>query len=206
MNKLSVLIISLAVVVFSAFSTASATDLKSAWLEYETARNTLNDSYAQVNAAWAVLNDASENGFRANYLQYQDNWDIIDNSWAEVDAARTIVASTLKITLSDSSERGIRSRSGPFRPLSMRWIRDNQNAPWTPEPTWGSWDELSQAWASLDEAWAVVNAAWAEIDDAWIALGQANEILARLWTEADAEWTKINAAWAEIDAAWKTKH
>ncbi len=204
MNKLSVLIISFAVVVFSAFSTASATDLKSAWLEYETARNTLNDSYAQVNAAWAVLDDGKQN-VMASYFQVQDSWDIIQNSWAEVDAARAIVASTLKITLSDSSERGSRPTSDPLRQFSIRLSRANQNAPWTPEPTWGSWDELSQAWASLDEAWAVVNAEWANLDDAWIALGRFNDIIVTYWTRTDEEWAKINTAWAEIDAAWASK-
>jgi len=164
MNKLSVLVFSLAVVILSATSTAHATDLKSAWLEYQNARNLLNDSFAQIDAAWALADSGWDNGPKASRLQVIDSWNIISNSWAEIDAARAIVASTLKIYLSDSSERG-------RMPITPRgWV--SANSAWTElDSAWAGIrlgnEVIAGQWARTDEEWAKINTAWAEIDAAW---------------------------------------
>jgi len=198
-KKISVLIFSLSLVVLSAFTTASAQDLKASWLEYQNARNLLNESSVAIDGAWGQLNSGWDNTY-ANFEQWANSWAIASSAWTEVDSARAIVASTLKITLTDSSPRGTRG-------INPRVNRPDRASfvPWTPEPTWGSWEELGQAWASLDQGWAGANAAWAELDGAWVTLAAASDAVAGRWTKLDAEWAKINTAWAEIDAAWAGK-
>lgn len=199
MNKLAVLVFSIAVVVLSVFSTVSAQDLNTSWLEYQNARNLLNDSYAQIDAAWVLADAGWENGVVVNNQQVRDSWELIENAWAEIDTARVVVANTLNITLTDSSQRGFTPI--PVR-LRTREYRDPTPLPYAPEPTWGSWDELTQAWVSLDQAWSAANSAWTELDRAWAGISVPTNQIAYQWTKADEEWAKINTAWAEINAVW----
>lgn len=196
MNKLSVLIFSLSVVVLSVFTTASAQDLKASWLEYESARNLLIESSVAIDESWIQLNAGWDTTY-ANFEHWADSWAITKNSWTEVEAARALVVSTLKITLSDISPHVSRSRN----PRTGRPERQS-TVVLAPEPTWGSSEELDQAWASLDKAWATANDAWAEIDIAWATIGATGDLIANRWTSLDTEWVKIDTAWAEIDAAW----
>ena len=202
MNKLSVLVFSLTVVVFSVFSIASAQDLKTSWLEYENARHLLTESYNQIDAAWVLADEGWVNGPRASVGQAQESVAATAPAWAEIDVARAVIASTFKITLTDSEIRITRLINPRVRP---RVSRTSGPLPWTPEPTWGSWEELNQAWASIDQAWAQANSAWAELDSAWAGIAAGNEIAAEAWATADNEWAKVNAAWAEIDAIWASK-
>lgn len=203
MNRVSVLVFSLAIVVLSAFSTAYAQDLKASWLEYQNGRQQLNDSYKQIDSLWTQLYEYAsewETIQGANYAQAVNSWDLIESSWAQVDSARIIVANTLKIHLSDSSVRGSRPAA-----ISIYTPARTSAKPWTPEPTWGSWEELNAAWASLDQAWSLSSSAWTELDQAWITISRTTSAIANYSFSADDEWAKINAAWAEIDAAWASK-
>jgi len=202
MNKLSVLFFSLVVVAFSAFSTASAQDLKASWIEYENARSLLAESYVQIDAAWVLATDGWANGPRASVGLAQESVAATAAAWAEIDAARAVIASTFKITLTDSETRITRLINPRVRP---QVFRNSGPLPWTPEPTWGSWEELNQAWASMDQAWVEANNAWAELDSAWAGIAEGNEIAVSYWATADGEWAKVNAAWAEIDAVWASK-
>ena len=206
MNKVSVLVFSLAVVVFSAFSTASATDnLDAAWAEYEQSRNLFLDSEIQLGQSWGTFNssyDSVENG----YSSLMDSWNLIDNAWVEIDAARAIVASTLKIKLYDHSPRGSRPMG-----LSGGNITRNVVIGLTPAPR--NFEEFNDPYRALDLSWDIlrlgwiaVDKGWAELNAAWATAAQDSDLLATYWANADAEWAKINTAWAEIDAAWKNKH
>lgn len=203
MHKFRIIAFSLLVLVLSVFTTASAQDLKASWLEYQNARHTLNDSYAQLDDVWTGINRYApdwENRSQAIYAQATHSWDLIESSWAQVDAARITVANTLKIHLSDSSTRG-------SRPAAINIISPVRTSakPWTPEPTWGSWEELNHAWASLDQAWISSSSAWDEVTAASRTFSGTIGAISQYSYSANDEWEKLNAAWAEIDAAWASK-
>jgi len=195
-NKLPVLIFSIAIVVFSAFSTASAQDLQASWLEYQNARTLLNESFVAIDESWAIFN--SSWNITENYQQVDASYVETIRAWNEVKAAEALVASTLGIILESPG-----GRVGGLPPLrSSRPQRSSNTVPWTPEPTWGSWEELNKAWASLDSGWAEANTAWNRLDILWVDLGEQSGVIADYWAKVDAEWANINAAWAAINAAW----
>ncbi len=210
MNKLSVLVFSVAFIVISAFSTASATDLDAAWLEYENARNLMQESFRQLDEGWVVALSANTT-VRDGISGFNNSWDLVQNSWVEIDAARAIVASTLNIYLSDSSERGIRPRlSGGIRAVSRDTV---STLPLTPparalvgvDAPAGSYAALDQSWFILNGAWEAIDAGWVDLNKAWLSIGLKSDYLKGAWAAADAEWAKTNTAWAEINAAWASK-
>lgn len=204
MNKFKITMLSLSVLVISTFTTALATDLKSAWLEYEQARITLHESFKAIDHAW---NEASGAWTQLDSVwnEINNSWNVVDSAWVEVENARAIVASSLKIKLYDSSPRITRETCPrTYHQSTMR----HYEKPYTPEPTWGSWDELSHAWTSLDKGWISANGAWAELDKAWPELGAAYDEAAQAWTCIDQAFAQTATAFQEIDAAWakKNKH
>jgi len=140
-NKLPVLIFSIAIVVFSAFSTASAQDLQASWLEYQNARTLLNESFVAIDESWAIFN--SSWNITENYQQVDASYVETIRAWNEVKAAEALVASTLGIILESPG-----GRVGGLPPL--RSSRPQRSS-----------TKVDAEWANINAAWAAINAAWA---------------------------------------------
>jgi len=199
MNKFRVLSSSLLLLIFSVFSTALAQhELQAAWQEYQHARTELAQSFTAVDSAW---NEVSGSWLELNgvWNELANSWNVVDSGWVEVEQARAIVASSLHITLYDSSPRITRWSNPRTRTQS---IYRSQYTPWTPEPSYGSWADLSNSWDALDAAWATADGAWAELERAWAELSLAHDEVAHAWTFIDQAFQQTSVAFDEIDRAW----
>ena len=199
MSKFTVLIFSLSVIIFSAFSTASAQhELQASWQEYQNARIELAKSFTEVDSAW---NEVAGGWVELNsvWAELDNSWNVVDSGWAEVETSRALVANTLHITLYDSSPR-ITRWSNPR--TSSQAVYRTQWTPWTPEPSYGSWADLSHSWDALDAAWATADGAWAELDRAWAELSLAHDEVAGAWVFIDQAFQQTSVAFDEIDRAW----